>query len=130
MPENLTPDPHDRLTPVVVYNADGSSVSAILRAAISAASSGDNTLLAAQGAGNKIRVHSAYLIAAGAVTVRFESGAGGTALSGVMSLAANAGFVLPHNEAGWFETAANALLNLELGGAVQVSGGLTYSVVT
>jgi hypothetical protein len=97
-------------------------------AAISAASAGDNTLKTAV-VGKKIRVTSGLLIAAAAVDVRFESGAGGTALSGVMSLAANAGFVLPYNPVGWFETAANTLLNLELGAAVQVSGHFTYEEV-
>jgi hypothetical protein len=99
-------------------------------AAIDAATSGDNTLVAAQGAGNKIRVTSLFLVAAGAVAARFESGAGGTALTGQMNLAANGGFVLPHNPNGWFETAANALLNLELSGAVSVDGSLSFIVVT
>ena len=99
-------------------------------AIIDAATSGDNTLLAAQGAGNKIRVLSLFLVASAAVTVRFESGAGGTALTGQMSLAANGGFVLPFNPAGWFETAANTLLNLELSGATSVDGSFQYIVVT
>lgn len=97
-------------------------------AAISAATSGDNTLVSAD-ATKKIRVFSLYLVAITAVTVRFESGAGGTALSGVMSIGANGGFVLPFNPNGWFETAANTLLNLELGGAVQVSGSLSYGLI-
>jgi hypothetical protein len=99
-------------------------------AAISGSTSGDNTLVAAAGASNKIRVLSLYLVSAGTTTVRFESGAGGTALSGAMSLVANTGFVLPYNPTGWFETAANTLLNMELNAAVQVSGGLEYIVVT
>jgi hypothetical protein len=99
-------------------------------AAIDAASSGDNTLVAAQGSGNKIRVYSIFLLSAGAVNVRFESGASGTALTGQMNLAANGGFVLPFNPLGWFETAANTLLNLELSGATSVDGCLTYSIVT
>jgi hypothetical protein len=99
-------------------------------AAISGSTSGDNTLVAAAGAGNKIRVLSLYLVAAGTTTVRFESGAGGTALSGAMSLVANTGLVLPFSPAGHFETAANTLLNMELNAAVQVSGSLTYIVVT
>jgi hypothetical protein len=98
--------------------------------AISGATSGDNTLLAAAGAGNKIRVLSLYLVAAGTTTVRFESGAGGTALSGAMSLIANTGFVLPYSPVGHFETAANTLLNMELNAAVQVSGGFTYIIAT
>lgn len=97
---------------------------------IDAATLGDNTLLAAQGASNKIRVHALYLVAAGTVNARFESGAGGTALSGQMNLVANTGFVLPFNPLGWFETAANTLLNLELSAAISVDGGFVYSVVT
>lgn len=98
--------------------------------AIDAATSGDNTLLAAQGAGNKIRVHQLMLVAAGTTTVRFESGAGGTALTGQMNLVANTGFVLPYSPIGWFETAANTLLNLELSAAVSVDGVCAYTVVT
>lgn len=94
-------------------------------AVIDAASSGDNTLVAAV-TSKKIRVLSAFVIAAGAVNVRFESGAGGTALTGQMNLGTNTGFALPYNPAGWFETASNTLLNLELSGAVSVDGSLTY----
>jgi len=110
------------MTPVTLNTA-------VKYAVIDAATSGDNTLVAAQGAGKKIRVLSCFLIAAGAVNVRFESGAGGTALTGQMNCAANGGFALPHNEYGWFETAANALLNLELSGATSVDGSLTYIVI-
>jgi hypothetical protein len=91
------------------------------------ATSGDNTLLAAV-AGQRIIVHQLFLVAAGAVNVRFESGTGGTALTGQMNLAANGGLVLPFNEKGWFETAQNTLLNLELSGAVSVDGALKYSL--
>ena len=99
-------------------------------AVIDHASSGDNTLVAAAGAGKKIRVLSYAIVAAGAVTVRFESGASGTALTGQMSLAANGGIACGYNEGGWFETLANQLLNLELGGAVSVDGHLSYIIVT
>lgn len=101
----------------------------ILRAAISAASSGDNTIIAAAGASTKNKILSVMLIAAGAVDVRFESGAGGTALTGVISLMTNSGFILPapaNPDNHWFQTADNALLNLELSAAVQVSGCITY----
>ena len=97
-------------------------------AAVSASSSGDNTLVAAV-TGKKIRVLQVFLLAAAAVDVRFEDGAGGTALTGVMSLAANGGFVMPFSEIGWMEGSAATLLNLELGGAVQVSGVIAYAEV-
>ena len=101
-----------------------------VNAVIDAASSGDNTIVAAQGSGNMIRVHQAFLVAAGTVTARFESGASGTALSGQMNLVANTGFVLPFSPMGWATTAANTLLNLELSAAVSVDGIIGYSVVT
>lgn len=93
--------------------------------AIDAATRGDNTLLAAV-TSKKIRVVSLFLVAAGTVNVRFESGAGGTALTGQMNLVANTGFVLPYNPGGWFETASNTLLNLALSAAVSVDGSLSY----
>ena len=95
---------------------------------IDAATSGDNTILAAV-TSKKIRVHALLLVAAGTVNVRFESGAGGTALSGQMNLVANTGFVLPYNPVGWFETASNTLLNLELSAAISVDGLLVYTEV-
>ena len=94
-------------------------------AKIDAAGSGDNTLVAAV-AGKKIRVLSAFLVAAGTVNTRFEDGAAGTALTGQMNLIANSGFTLPFNPLGWFESTANTLLNLELSTAVSVDGCLVY----
>lgn len=99
-------------------------------AVIDHATSGDNTIVAAQGSGNIILVHQVFLVAAGAVTIRFESGASGTALTGQMQLAANSGFVLPFSPVGWFKTAANTLLNLELSSATSVDGVIAYTVVT
>ena len=94
-------------------------------AVIDNASSGDNTLVSGVSS-KKIRVLSLFLVSAGTVNVRFESGASGTALTGQMNLIANTGFVLPYNPAGWFETAASALLNLELSDVVSVDGAITY----
>lgn len=104
---------------------DGTTAITPKFAAIAAAGNGDNTLVAAV-VGKKIRVLAAVGIAAGTVTARFESGAGGSALTGQMALVANMGFVLPFNPAGWFETASNTLLNLELSAGVSVAGALTY----
>lgn len=103
----------------------GGAVVAPKFAAIDAATSGDNTLVAAV-TSKKIRVLSLFLVAAGTVNVRFESGAGGTALTGQMNLVANTGFALPYNPAGWFETASNTLLNMELSAAISCDGCLTY----
>lgn len=100
-------------------------------AAISAASSGNNTLVSAV-TGKKIRVLALFAKADATVAMRLESAADGTALTGVMDMnpAESAGLiVLPFNPVGWVETIAGELLNLELGGAVQVSGGLVYQEV-
>ena len=102
------------------------ATSAIKYGVIDDALSGDNTLQAAAGAGIKIRVLSVFMVSAGTVTARFESGAAGTALTGQMNLVANTGFVLPFNPGGWFETADNALLNLELSAAISVDGSFSY----
>lgn len=98
------------------------------RAAINASASGPNTLLAAQGAGNAIRVHGMFMMAASAVTATIESGAGGVDLSGPLPLAANVGFVADISPVPWLVTADDALLNLNLSTNVQVSGFFVYSV--
>lgn len=100
----------------------------VKQAVIDAATSGNNTLVAAV-TGKRIRVISFFFIVAGAVTVRFESGTDGVKRTGVMSFAANGGIAVAPNYDGWFETAASTLLNMELGGAVQVSGALTYQEI-
>lgn len=99
-------------------------------AAIAAASSGDNTLLAAV-ASKKIRVLALMGVAAGAVSLYFTSGAGGTVIFGgstnKIALAANGGFVLPFNPLGWFENSStNQALVLNLSSAVAFSGGFVY----
>lgn len=100
----------------------------VLYAVIDDASSGDNTVIAAV-SGKKIRVHSLFLVTAGAVNVTFETSTGGPALTGAMNFAANGGIVLPHNPTGWFETDSGELLNFILSGATSVAGGLTYTLV-
>jgi len=108
---------------------DPSGVSSEVKyAVIDAATSGNNTLVSAVST-KIIRVHSLFVVAAGTVNVRFESGADGTALTGQMNLVVNTGFALPWNPKGWFQTAASALLNMELSAAISVDGSLTYTEV-
>lgn len=98
----------------------------VKHAVISASSSGDNTLVAAV-TGKKLRVLSYSFVVTGAVTVRFESAAGGTALTGQMPFAAAGDCWSPgYDPHGHFETVAGELLNLELSGAVAVNGHLSY----
>ena len=93
-------------------------------AVIDAASSGNNTLVAAV-SGYNIRVLAAFFTMTGtAVTIRFESGADGVALTGQMTPSQGQTIPLPFNPVGWFES--TTLLNLELGGAQSVDGALIY----
>lgn len=95
-------------------------------AVIDAATNGDNTIVAAV-TGKKIRVMSLFMTMTGTqVTIRFESAAGGTALTGQMLPIQGHTIVLPFNPAGWFETVAGELLNMELSGGQSVDGCLTY----
>ena len=96
-------------------------------AIISASVIGDNTLVSAV-ADKSIYVLGLFFICSTAISARFESGAGGTALTGVMPFPANGGVVLPFNPGSWFNTASNTLLNLELSVAASgtVAGALQY----
>lgn len=94
-------------------------------ATIAASSSGNNTLVAAV-TSKKIRVLAYNFIANGTVNAKFQSGAGGTDLTGLKYCVANGGICAPYNPVGWFETASNTLLNLNLSGAVAVGGELVY----
>src|SRR5574343_200557 len=96
-------------------------------AVINASTIGDNTIVSAV-TSKSIFVVSLFFICSNSVGVRFESGAGGTALTGVMHYPAHGGIVLPFNSAGWVKTVAGQLLNMELSiaGSATVSGSLQY----
>lgn len=95
-------------------------------AVISAASSGNNTLVASV-SGKKIRVLAYNFMGNGAVNAKFQSGASGTDLTGLKYIAAaGGGLCAPYNPLGWFETAATTLLNINLSGAIAVGGELVY----
>lgn len=98
-------------------------------AAIAAATSGDNTLVAAV-TSKKIRVLALCLVAGAAGNVYFTSAVGGSVIFGgstnKINLAINGGFVLPFNPVGWFETSSGHLLNMNASSTGPFSGGLTY----
>lgn len=104
---------------------DGSTALTPKFAKIAAASSGDNTLVAAV-TSKKIRVLAYNFIANGTVNAKFQSGASGTDLTGLKYCVANMGICANYNPVGWFETASNTLLNLNLSGATAVGGELVY----
>ena len=99
-------------------------------AAVSAASSGNNTLISAV-VGKKVRVLAMNLVGAAAqVNTYITDGAGGSAIwagsTNKASLAQYGGFVLPYNPVGWFETSSNTALVLNLSGATAIGGSITY----
>ena len=98
-------------------------------ALINAAAAADREAVAAV-SGKKIAVHG-YVVMTDATggTFRWESAAGGTALSGVFILPAGGKLILPFSEVAWFTTAAGAALSMEVG-AGAIDGHLIYSEVS
>ncbi len=100
-------------------------------AVVNASASGLNTVVAAV-ANKRIRVLSYVFIAAGDVTVTWQSAS--TAISGPMALAANggaapsAGQSVPAGLIGQFETNQGEALTMNLSAAIAVGGHLTYTV--
>jgi hypothetical protein len=107
----------------------GSSVSThpnkdLLFASVSTAGSGDTEIVAAV-PNKKIRVVNYALVANAAVSAKWKSGS--TDKTGAMPFAANGGISCPgSSDSVWFETATGEALNLNLSGAVQVSGHVSY----
>jgi hypothetical protein len=102
-----------------------SAPQSLLFASVSAASSGDNTIVAADTT-RKIKVVSYVLVAAGTVNTTWKSGAG-TSLSGALPLVSNTGAAMVGTGDSWLlETAVNQALVLNLSGAIQVSGHISY----
>lgn len=110
------------------------------QAAVAAAATGDRTIVA-KIAGKQIAVHAVHLTSDSAAkgTIRFESAAGGTALSGIIELGQDDGtrvrpqsFVLPFSSVPWMMTdsgtAAGEDLSLEVGGSA-INGVIIYSVI-
>ncbi len=99
---------------------------------IAAATSGNNTLLAAV-TGKKIRVMGLCIIAGAVGNIYFTSGVSGTVIFGgstnKMALALNGGFVLPFSGGGWFETAAGEALVMNASSTGPFSGGFVYETV-
>jgi hypothetical protein len=105
-------------------------IPAMLQTAVINDATGSLAAVAAQ-SGKVIRVWGLVLTLASATTLTVKSGT--TALSGPMSVS---GMTLdpprgrPSDDCAfpWWETAAGEALNLVLGGAVQMSGTLLYTV--
>lgn len=99
----------------------------LLFAAINVSASGDNTIVAAD-ATRRIKVVSYAFVCSSTVNVTWKSGAG-TNLSGAMAFIANTGIApgtSSPSQGPILQTAVNQALVLNLSGAVQVSGHMSY----
>ena len=97
---------------------------------INDSTSGNNTIIAAGGAGKRIAVWAILIVSDGTTDVRWEDGAAGTAFTGQVPLQAREGYSI---SAGGivplFVGSANTLLNLELTAAVNVHGFVSYTLI-
>lgn len=98
------------------------------RAFANATAGGDTQVVAAQGAGVAIRVLAVAVLASANVAIKFRSSS--TDISSTKNIAARGGFVFPHNPQGWYQTAANEPLNINLSGASDVGCDITWIPVT
>ena len=95
-------------------------------APINAIASGDRVAIPAV-SGKRINVHGYVILTDGTGgTFRWESSAGGNALSGIFVLTAGSGLTLPFSEVPWFSTVSGEALLMEVG-AGQIDGHLIYS---
>lgn len=95
-------------------------------AKIDIAGSGDNTVIAAA-TGFRYLIRRLYLRAANTVTIKMRSAT--TDLSGAMPFVANDELMLDEMYSGqtpWFMTATGEAFNINLGGAVAVTGMVVY----
>jgi hypothetical protein len=90
----------------------------------------DTTIVAAV-TGKKILVTYFQIVASGGAQtlIRWESGTGGTALTGEMDLGADLPLIGGYNPGGHFQTAVSTLLNLQITAATSVDGWLNYVLI-
>jgi len=85
------------------------------RAFVNATASGNTVIVAAQGTGIRIRVLAINAISLTALNIKFQSNT--TDICSSKPVAATGGYVAPQADAGWFQTAPNEALNVNLSGA-------------
>lgn len=89
--------------------------------------SGDNTLKSLV-ALNRINVHRIWLVVGGATNLTFKDGA--TALTGAVPMSSNGGLTFDLSGEPWFVTTIGNAFIVGSSNAVQVSGGLWYTLTT
>lgn len=108
-----------------IWSPSGELLS-IIQTPVNVSTLGNNSLVSAV-AGKSIYVIGLCVVAAGATTVEFRTGAT-TAVTGAMSLAANGQLILPFSPGSWFNTTVGAALTVQLNAAVNVAGIIKYVV--
>lgn len=107
---------------------ENGTVRTVNRAFVNATLLGNTEVVAAQGAGVRIRVLSYTIVALLATTVKFQSAT--TDISAEMPFAANGGIAVPYNPHGLFQTAANQALNINLSSATTVGINVVWCPAT
>lgn len=105
---------------------DGDNVLTVHSVAVTASATGATQVVAAD-ATHKIRVVGYVLTANGNVDVKFQSDT--TDLTGLSYFGQHTNIVAPLTPSGWFQTAANKPLNINLGQNIAVGGHLLYVLV-
>lgn len=97
---------------------------------INQVASGDNSTLAAV-TSKKLRLLSLAVTAAGTVSLTLGSDLAGSfvAKSGAMLLVANELFILPLNDAGWFDTDAGKAANFFTSAGISIQGVAKFQVI-
>lgn len=109
---------------------DRRSTQEVARKVIAFATAADHEIAPAV-AGKKVRLLAFSATCTGtAPAIRFESGAGGTALSGVMLPTAGTQIDWEYNPVGYLESAAGSSLSLEVGGtSPSIQGVAVYTYI-
>lgn len=103
---------------------------AISRTASATSSSGNTTVISAQGSGNKIAVYAYGLQAAGTVTAKLTDGAGGTSETLSWLLQARESVSVPNGGQPLWIGTANTALVLNLDAAIATGYEISWAVTT
>jgi len=95
----------------------------LIEAIVSAATSGDRTIIAAS-AGKTVRIYKCFIVSAASVALTFKDGA--TAMTGAVSLIAGNPLIMPYDDFPWFSCSTGNAFVIGLSGAVQISGRIYY----
>lgn len=107
-----------------IYNAT-TALTVNFTAVITSASG--STMVVASTTGKQIRVVALQLVISTASNIQWQSGTSASVnITGNESLAANAGYVLPYNPVGWFQTIVSESLWVNSSASSLIGGSLTY----